>query len=158
DPLTPGAVPPTMCSEPLLIMGPGDADKNRETSVASRKYAIEVTDSKGVVVGDYASVFQIFTQAPAPLSSLIRAREFRALVDERTRSFVGRDFVFAAIDQSLRDDDFASGYIVIQGEPGIGKTTLLGQLVKTRGYVHHFNVSGLGIQSAQAFLSNVCAQ
>jgi hypothetical protein len=47
---------------------------------------------------------------------------------------------------------------VIQGEPGIGKTAIVGQLVKNRGLVHHFNVAPLGIRSPQAFLANVCAQ
>jgi hypothetical protein len=119
---------------------------------------VSIRDSKGIVVGDYATVFQYFSQAPAPLSSLIRVREFRALVDERTRGFVGREFVFSAIDDAIVDPDMPSGYIVVQGEPGIGKTSLLGQLVKLRGYVHHFNNAPLGITSAAAFLSNVCAQ
>jgi hypothetical protein len=43
-------------------------------------------------------------------------------VDDRTRSFVGREFVFSAVDYALRDQSFRSGYIVLQGEPGIGKT------------------------------------
>jgi len=120
---------------------------------------VRVAGGKGVVVGDYNTVFQIFTQAPpSPLSSVIRVREFKALVDERTRSFVGRDFIFNAINELLSDPEFPSGYIVIQGEPGIGKTALLGQLVKIRGCVHHFNISTQGIRTPQAFLSNVCAQ
>ena len=32
------------------------------------------------------------------------------------------------------------------------------QLVKTRGYVHHFNISLQGITSTADFLGNVCAQ
>jgi AAA ATPase domain len=122
------------------------------------KYDVEVTGGKGAVIGDYATVFQFFTQATSSLSSLIRAREFQAVVEERTRNFVGRDFVFAAIDEALGADEFPSGYIVVQGEPGIGKTALLAQLVKEHGYVHHFNIAPQGIRSPQAFLSNVCAQ
>jgi len=52
----------------------------------------------------------------------------------------------------------ALGYILIQGEPGIGKTALMSQLVKTRGYVHHFNISLQNINSTRDFLGNVCAQ
>ena len=125
---------------------------------ASRKYDVEVKGGKGVVVGDYATVFQVFAQAPTPLASHIRTSEFQALIDERTRGFVGREFAFAAIDEALADDEFPSGYIVVQGEPGIGKTALMGQLVRRRGCVHHFNVAPQGIRSPEAFLSNVCAQ
>ena len=66
--------------------------------------------------------------------------------------------MFATVDRALGDDDFPSGYIVLHGEPGIGKTAILGQLVKQRAFVHHFNVAPLGIRSPQAFLSNVSAQ
>jgi hypothetical protein len=119
---------------------------------------VRVEGGKGSVIGDFATVIQIFKDAPAALSSRIRTREFSALVEERTRSFVGREYVFAAVDDALVADDFPSGYVVLQGEPGIGKTAIIGQLVKDRGLVHHFNVAPLGIRSPQAFLSNVCAQ
>jgi hypothetical protein len=128
------------------------------TAAGGSRYNVEVTGGKGVVVGDYATVVQFYANAPDPLSSHIRVHDFKALIDERTRGFVGRDFVFTAIDEALRDEQLPCGYVVIQGEPGIGKTALMGQLVKTSGYVHHFNVSSLGIRSAKAFLSSVCAQ
>src|SRR4051794_16441488 len=120
------------------------------------RYQVEVKGGKGVVVGDFATLVQIFKEAPAPLSSHIRTAEFTALIDERTRGFVGREYVFAAIDEELAGPDLDRGYVVLQGEPGIGKTAIIGQIVKQRGYVHHFNVAPLGIRSSQAFLSNVC--
>lgn len=122
------------------------------------RYRVQVKGGKGVVVGDYATVVQVFREAPPALSSQIRTHEFSALVEERTRSFVGREFVFAAVADALAHDDFPSGYVVLQGEPGIGKTAVIGRLVKDHGYVHHFNVAPLGIRSPQAFLANVCAQ
>ena len=119
---------------------------------------VTVTGGQVGAVGDYATIFQIFTQAATSLSSLIRAADFQPFVDGRTRNFVGREFLFTAIDEALDDADFPSGYIVIRGEPGIGKSALMGMLVKQRGCVHHFNIAPLGIRSPQAFLSNVCAQ
>ncbi len=102
-------------------------------------------------------VFNMFGQASV-FSRYIRVREFRTLVNERTRGFVGRDFIFQAIDRLIQDPLFPSGYIVIRGEPGIGKTSLIAQLVKSRGYVHHFNIATQNIRSAQDFLQNLCAQ
>lgn len=113
---------------------------------------------KGAVIGDFATVLQVFRDAPVALSSQIRTPEFTSLIEERTRNFVGREFVFAALESALSASDFPCGYIILRGEPGIGKTAIVGQLVKNRALVHHFNVAPLGIRSGQAFLSNVCAQ
>src|SRR5690606_17851486 len=63
---------------------------------------------------------------------------------------------FDALDQFLHKNK--SGYFVIQGEPGIGKTAVLAQLVKTRGYPHHFNVAPQNIRTPRQFLANACAQ
>lgn len=104
------------------------------------------------------NIFRLLTEAPTPLSPHLKVRYFERLVEERTRNFVGRDFIFRAIDEKLRDPDFPSGYILVRGEPGIGKTALLSQMVKTRGYVHHFNIAPQNIRSTRAFLENVCAQ
>jgi hypothetical protein len=132
------------------------ADARSRSSRA--RYDVKVEGGKGAVIGDYATVVQVFNDAPRALASLIRTQEFASLIEERTRRFVGREYVFAAIDEALADDDFRSGYIVLRGEPGIGKTAIIGQLVKDGGFVHHFNVAPLGIRSPQAFLANVCAQ
>jgi hypothetical protein len=105
-----------------------------------------------------SDLFRRFAEAPA-LSQHIRVLDFQTLVNERTREFVGREYVFSAINSLLtKGADFPSGYIVIRGEPGIGKTSLLAQLVKEKGYVHHFNIAAQNIGSASDFLGNVCAQ
>jgi hypothetical protein len=87
---------------------------NVQGPVLSGQFAGPVT----VITG--ADLFSCFAQAPA-LSRYIRAREFQTLVNERTRNFVGREFIFRATDDIVRDPEFPSGYIVISGEPGIGK-------------------------------------
>jgi hypothetical protein len=81
---------------------------------------------------------------------------FDTLIAEKTNGFVGRQFVFDALDAFLTEEQ--SGYFVIRGEPGIGKTALLGQLVKTRKLIHHFNVIQQNIRLPELFLGNVCAQ
>jgi hypothetical protein len=83
---------------------------------------------------------------------------FQTLIEQKTQGFVGREFVFSAVDNWLRNPAFPSGYILIIGEPGIGKTALLAQLVRKYGYVHHFNIAAQGIRSHREFLRNVCAQ
>jgi AAA ATPase domain len=104
------------------------------------------------------SIFRLLTEAPPSLATHLRVLDFERLVDERTRNFVGREFIFRAIDALLDEPKFPSGYILIRGEPGIGKTALLGQLIKTRGYIHHFNIAPQNIRSTRSFLQNICAQ
>ena len=104
------------------------------------------------------SIFRLPADASESLRPALKTLHFERLVNERTAHFVGRDFIIEAVDQLLDAPDFPSGYILIHGEPGIGKTALLSQLVKTRGYVHHFNIAPQNIRSSEDFLANVCAQ
>jgi len=128
---------------------------------ANERYRISIGSAQGVVIGDHntiTNIFQTFGEASTPVKEYIRIREFETLVNERTRDFVGRKFIFDAIDHLLQDAGFSSGYIIIRGEPGIGKTALMGKLVKDRGYVHHFNIASQNIRSSRDFLTNICAQ
>lgn len=111
-----------------------------------------------VAEGSYVTVFQSFTESTSPVAAHIRTAQFRALVDERTTGFVGREFVFDEVTRLLGGADFASGYVVISGEPGIGKSALAASLVVRGGYVHHFNIAPENIRSPRQFLENVCAQ
>src|SRR5262249_27925399 len=122
------------------------------------RYDVEVSGSQGAAVGDYATVFNFFASAPPALASYIRSQQFRSLVDERTRHFTGRSFVFDRIDQLLAGAEFTSGYVTVRGEPGIGKTSVAAALVARRGYVHHFNIAPENIRTTRQFLQNVCAQ
>jgi hypothetical protein len=119
---------------------------------------VEVTGGRGVVVGDYATVFQSFGEDKRPVSSFIRSAQFRSLVDERARHFMGREFVFESIRQVFAGEEFPAGYVMIRGEPGIGKTAIAAMLVLRGSYVHHFNIAPENIRSPRQFLENVCAQ
>lgn len=119
---------------------------------------VEVSGGKGIVVGDYATVFQSFVDNQRPVSSFIREAQFRPLVDERTKDFIGREFVFDGVQQMLTGGEFTSGYLLIRGEPGIGKTAIAAMLVLRGSYVHHFNIAPENIRSPRQFLENVCAQ
>ncbi|MGY1631887.1 hypothetical protein ACI784_09310 [Geodermatophilus sp. SYSU D01186] len=79
-----------------------------------------------------------------------------SLIEEKTRGFLGRRFVFEGIDEFIASADH--GYCCVVARPGLGKTALMAILVKNRGLVHHFNVLTANITSPRAFLGNVCAQ
>ncbi len=86
----------------------------------------------------------------------IAPESVRTLVEERTRDFVGRKFVFDAIDKFAKAKP--NGYFVVQGEPGIGKSAIVASFVKRTGCVAHFNVRAQGITTPRQFLQNVCTQ
>jgi hypothetical protein len=96
------------------------------------------------------------TYAPTNIAISRRIISFDTLMAASTERFVGRAFVFDAIDSFIQDNP--SGYFVFIGDPGIGKTALISQLVRTRDLVHHFNVIQENIRSPYHFITNVCAQ
>src|SRR4051794_37975968 len=117
-----------------------------------------VDRSSGVVVDNYGTVFQNFLQPPRALKSYIRCGQFRSLVNAATARFVGRGFVLDRVQGLVAGAESSSGYIVIKGEPGIGKTAIAAALIVRHGYVHHFNIASANVRTPQQFLESVCAQ
>jgi len=77
-------------------------------------------------------------------------------VADKTEGFVGRKWLFDAISQFMREKP--RGYFILRGDPGIGKSAFLAQMVRREGYIHHFNVRADGVRSPAKFLTNVCSQ
>ncbi|MGL4553141.1 MAG: AAA family ATPase, partial [Gemmataceae bacterium] len=99
--------------------------------------------------------------APAPLQNAVAASvcSFDTFIEERTRGFVGRQFLRRKVDEFLGGGKNPSGYLFVRGQPGIGKSSFLAALVRERGYrVHHFNRAVQGINTAELFLKNICAR
>jgi hypothetical protein len=82
--------------------------------------------------------------------------DFSAYIADKTRDFVGRRMVFDALDVFLKEA--ASGYFVVRGDPGIGKSAIMAQIVKDHGYPHHFNIVAEGITTASQFYLNAISQ
>jgi hypothetical protein len=83
-------------------------------------------------------------------------RDYTSYIEEKTRDFIGRQSIIEEIDQFITHNSF--GYVVVRGDPGIGKTALAAQLIKNRGYIHHFNIRAEGVNQVNDFLKNICAQ
>jgi len=82
--------------------------------------------------------------------------DFTWYIEEKSRDFVGRRFLFDRLDAFIQANP--RGYLTIQGDPGIGKSSLAAEMVKRYGYIHHFNIRPLGVNRTDAFLKNICAQ
>jgi hypothetical protein len=95
-----------------------------------------------------------YKNPPINITERILNREL--YIHEKIHNFVGRKFVFDAIDKFINSNP--RGYFVIKGDPGIGKSSIAAQLIKTHNYIHHFNIRSEGSNRAENFLSNVCSQ
>ncbi len=85
-----------------------------------------------------------------------RVRDCSHLIEEKTRGFVGREFLVDAVDSFRRTT--RRGYFQIVADPGIGKSAIVAELVRRRGWPHHFNLRSAFVVRPEAFLSNICSQ
>ncbi|MEQ9553441.1 MAG: hypothetical protein RIM23_27945 [Coleofasciculus sp. G3-WIS-01] len=92
---------------------------------------------------------QLSTHPAVPL-------QFQSLIAEKTEGFVGREFVFGAIQDFLQQQP--NGYFIIEADPGVGKSAILAEYVRQTGCVAYFNVRSQGINRADDFLKSVCRQ
>jgi serine/threonine-protein kinase len=77
---------------------------------------------------------------------------FQALIEDKTKDFVGREYVFDAIADFLTNQP--NGYFIIEGDPGMGKSAILAEYVQQTGCVAHFNVQG-EYETVEEFLKTV---
>ena len=126
-----------------------------EADPTTSKYSVTIKDARGIVIGGHNTIYPTFlSDQYAPLAHKLIT--FTTLIEEKSQGFVGRRFVFDALDQFM--ERTPAGYFIVKGEAGIGKSALMAHLVQAGQYVHHFVVSTQGINRADQFLENVCAQ
>ncbi|AFY45372.1 ATP-binding protein [Nostoc sp. PCC 7107] len=82
--------------------------------------------------------------------------EFQQIINAKNYNFVGREFVFAAINNFLNQYD--RGYFTIIGEPGIGKSAIIAHYVSQNPGIVYYNVEVLGKSRVEEFLTKVCTQ
>lgn len=82
--------------------------------------------------------------------------DFAAFIEEKTQEFLGREFVFNAIEEFCRRQ--ANGYFIIEADPGVGKSALLARYVQQTGCLAYFNILSENRTSTEDFLKNICEQ
>src|ERR1044072_3707991 len=103
-----------------------------------------------------AKILGVRNELGAALSLDVERYRLDTLLSDKTLGFVGRSYVFDAIQNFITNH--ASGYFVIEGDPGMGKSSIMAEYVRRTGCISHFNVRAIGITSARQFLENVCTQ
>jgi hypothetical protein len=81
---------------------------------------------------------------------------FQALIEDKTKDFVGRKYVFDKIEDFLTNRD--RGYFTIEGDPGMGKSSILAEYVRQGECIAHFNEHLGGINRTSQFLESICTQ
>jgi hypothetical protein len=79
-----------------------------------------------------------------------------SLVREKTKNFVGRNFAFEFFDRFFATN--ACGYVIVEGVPGVGKSSLLAEFVRRQNVPAHFNVQAQGVSRVVNFVESLHAQ
>lgn len=83
--------------------------------------------------------------------------EFQTVIDDKTKLFCGRKFVFNAINQFIKN--YKSGYFTILGDAGMGKSAIAAKyIVDNPGIICFFNIRAEGRNRPDVFLKLIRQQ
>ncbi|MBU7585954.1 MAG: AAA family ATPase [Nostoc sp. TH1S01] len=82
--------------------------------------------------------------------------EFEQIINANSHNFIGRNFVFTAINEFIHR--YQRGYFTIIGAPGSGKSAILAKYALDNPDVVYYNVEVAGKNRAEEFLKNICTQ
>jgi len=133
---------------------------NPQATTQFGKYNVNIGQGQGIQIGD-RTYLELNEEA---IQALIRAiqkpstvlSQFQSLIQDKTEGFVGREYVFDAIQTFIQENK--KGYFTIIGDPGQGKSAILAKYVQDTGCIAHFNVQLQGPNRADQFLESVCKQ
>lgn len=132
-----------------------DSDRPKRI-IQLAKYNINIDEGRGLQIGD-RTFQEVDDEAMEALSSALPAlNRFKTLIEDKTKWFVGRTYVFDAIQSFI--DNNTKGYFTVVGDPGQGKSAILAKYVQNTRCVAHFNVQLQGINRADQFLKSICRQ
>ncbi|WP_339734842.1 ATP-binding protein [uncultured Gimesia sp.] len=83
---------------------------------------------------------------------------FEALIEDRTAFVAPESRKFVLDDISSFQEQYDAGYYILEGDPGVGKSTIMSKYIRNNDCVRHFNVVSDGITEPKQFLRNVCTQ
>jgi hypothetical protein len=104
-----------------------------------------------VLVGIYPELHIIALENPSPYQDI-----FWMLIQNNTEGFVGREYIFKDIEEFISSQP--QGYYIIEGDPGMGKSTLLAEYVRRTNCVVHFNTRLSGVTRTYQFLESITGQ
>lgn len=91
-----------------------------------------------------------------PLEQSLYPDEFKALIEEKTKAFCGRKFVFDEFDDFL--NKHPKGYFTVIGDAGMGKSAIAAQSVSKYKAICYFNIRAEGRNTPDQFLQSIRQQ
>ncbi|MEH2422776.1 MAG: AAA family ATPase [Nostoc sp.] len=82
--------------------------------------------------------------------------EFKTLIEEKTKAFCGRKFVFDEFDDFLKKHP--KGYFTVIGDAGMGKSAITAQSVSKYKAICYFNIRAEGRNTPDQFLQSIRQQ
>ncbi|HEY9691100.1 MAG TPA: hypothetical protein V6D15_02800 [Oculatellaceae cyanobacterium] len=147
---------------------------NCQLSLQLGKFNINIGDGKEIHIGDriyqewdedaVKALIQLVEGNKQTIEALLKAlkqpsyisSQFQSLINDKTQDFVGREYVFDAINVFITNN--SKGYFTIIGDPGQGKSAILAKYINDTGCIAHFNQLLQGPNRADQFLESVCSQ
>ncbi|OBQ16356.1 ATP-binding protein [Anabaena sp. AL93] len=98
---------------------------------------------------------------PTMNNAIVNHQEFAAIIHQKSANFLGRNFVFTAINNFL--NRYNRGYFTIIGLPGSGKSAIIAQYINQNNppenrQVIYYNAELEGKNHAEEFLKYICSQ
>ncbi|MBD2276883.1 ATP-binding protein [Aphanizomenon flos-aquae] len=98
---------------------------------------------------------------PTMNNSIVNHQEFAAIIHQKSANFLGRNFVFTAINNFL--NRYNRGYFTIIGLPGSGKSAIIAQYINQNNppenrQVIYYNAELEGKNHAEEFIKYICSQ
>jgi hypothetical protein len=96
--------------------------------------------------------------APTDVAAKLHYAEFGNLTKDHTSGpvgFVGREKLMKRIYATVNSYD-SSGYAVVTGMPGIGKSAVMAQMIRSERWTHHY--IGGSYRHGRAIIESICSQ
>ncbi|QJT06272.1 ATP-binding protein [Streptomyces asoensis] len=78
------------------------------------------------------------------------------IIETKTADFVGRDYIFTAMEKFIEHHD--RGFLILEGDPGAGKTAILAEYIRRTHCIGHFNLRAQGLNTAGHFIRGLSQQ
>jgi Effector-associated domain 10 len=141
------------------IMNSTITSEQQQIVIQFGKYNINFAggnEVKGIKIGDRTFQEVNDETIKALICAIPPLNQFKCLIADKTEGFVGREYVFDAIQSFINNNP--KGYFTITGDPGMGKSAILAKYSQDTGCIAHFNVQLQGLNRADQFLEGVCKQ
>ncbi|MBW4676995.1 MAG: ATP-binding protein [Desmonostoc geniculatum HA4340-LM1] len=98
---------------------------------------------------------QLLNKSTEPLQQLL-PDEFKALIEEKTKAFCGRVFVFNEFENFLKKHP--KGYFTVIGDAGMGKSAIAAKYVSEYKAICYFNILAENRNTPEKFLQSIKQQ